>query len=128
MTRLPKYAARADAGFSLLELLVAVAVLSLAAVTMIEHQTGGARMTSRVQVQALAAFVAENRLALLKTQDVAPRTGSKTGEEEQLGVAFRWREEVRVISGSDMLALNIVVSLENSEAPVATLTGFRGAE
>ncbi|WP_417457964.1 type II secretion system minor pseudopilin GspI [Kordiimonas sp.] len=128
MTRLPQYAARADAGFSLLELLVAVAVLSLAAVTMIEHQAGGARMTSRVQVQALAATVAENRLALLKTQDVAPRAGSKTGEEEQLGVTFRWREEVRVISGSDMLALNIVVSLENSEAPVATLTGFRRAE
>ncbi len=128
MTRLPKYAARADVGFSLLELLVAVAVLSLAAVTMIEHQAGGARMTSRVQVQALAAIVAENRLALLKTQDVAPRAGSKTGEEEQLGVAFRWREEVRVISGSDMLALNVVVSLENSEVPAATLTGFRGAE
>ncbi|WP_417465500.1 type II secretion system minor pseudopilin GspI [Kordiimonas sp.] len=128
MTRCLGHVARADAGFSLLELLVAVAVLSLAAVTMIEHQAGGARMTSRVQVQALAATVAENRLALLKTQDVAPRAGSKTGEEEQLGVTFRWREEVRVISGSDMLALNVVVSLESSEAPVATLTGFRGAE
>lgn len=128
MTRGPRHISRSDAGFSLLELLVAVAVLSLAAVTMIENQAGSARMTTRVQTQALAAIVAENRLTLLKTQVEAPRAGSKTGTDEQLGVEFHWQEEVRVISGSDMLALNVLVSAVGTDAPAATLTGFRGGD
>ncbi|WP_417461631.1 type II secretion system minor pseudopilin GspI [Kordiimonas sp.] len=128
MTRGLRHISRSDAGFSLLELLVAVAVLSLAAVTMIENQAGSARMTTRVQTQALAAIVAENRLTLLKTQAEAPRAGSKTGTDEQLGVEFHWQEEVRVISGSDMLALNVLVSAVGTDAPAATLTGFRGGD
>ncbi len=128
MTRGPRHTCHSDAGFSLLELLVAVAVLSLAAVTMIENQAGSARMTTRVQTQALAAIVAENRLTLLKTQVEAPRAGSKTGTDEQLGVEFHWQEEVRVISGSDMLALNVLVSAVGTDAPAATLTGFRGGD
>lgn len=128
MTRWLRYMTRTDEGFSLLELLVAVAVLSLAAVTMIENQAGSARMTTRVQTQALAAIVAENRLALLTTQYEAPRAGSRTGTEEQLGMEFHWQEEVRVISGSDMLALNVRVSAAGADTHVATLTGFRGGD
>ncbi|WP_417450049.1 type II secretion system minor pseudopilin GspI [Kordiimonas sp.] len=114
-----------DGGFSLLELLVAVAVLSLAAVTMLEHQGQGARMTAMVQEQALAATVAENRLALMATQEDDLRVGLRSGAEEQLGVTYRWRESVRAIPGSELLSLDVTVTSEDGDAPLAHLTGFR---
>lgn len=76
---------KSDGGFSLLELLVAMAVLSLAAVTLLDHQASAARMTGRVQEQALAAIVAENRLALLSAQEESPAIGSRSALRTSLG-------------------------------------------
>ncbi|WP_262689884.1 type II secretion system minor pseudopilin GspI [Kordiimonas aestuarii] len=114
-------------GFSLLELLVAVAVLSLAAVTLLEHQGQGARLTAMVQEQALAATVAENRFALLSTQEDAPRVGSRSGVEEQLGVTYHWLEHVRAIPGSELMSLEVTVTAEGGDQQLARLTGFRRA-
>ena len=119
---------KSDGGFSLLELLVAVAVLSLAAVTLLDHQASAARMTGRVQEQALAAIVAENRLALLSAQEESPAIGSRSGSEEQFGVAFRWAEVVRVVPGSELMSLDVTVTADGSDAPLAKLTAFRRVE
>jgi general secretion pathway protein I len=119
---------KSDGGFSLLELLVAVAVLSLAAVTLLDHQASAARMTGRVQEQALAAIVAENRLALLSAQEESPAIGSRSGTEEQFGVSFRWAEVVRVVPGSELMSLDVTVTADGSDAPLAKLTAFRRVE
>ena len=119
---------KGEGGFSLLELLVAVAVLSLAAVTLLDHQASAARMTGRVQEQALAAIVAENRLALLTAQEEDPTIGSRSGLEDQFGATFRWTEVVRVVPGSELMSLDITVTADGGDAPLARLTGFRRAE
>jgi len=119
---------KSDGGFSLLELLVAVAVLSLAAVTLLDHQASAARMTGRVQDQALAAIVAENRLALLAAQEESPTIGSRSGSEDQFGVSFRWAEVVRVVPGSELMSLDVTVTADGSDAPLAKLTAFRRVE
>lgn len=119
---------KSDGGFSLLELLVAVAVLSLAAVTLLDHQASAARMTGRVQEQALAAIVAENRLALLSAQEESPAIGSRSGTAEQFGVSFRWAEVVRVVPGSELMSLDVTVTADGSDAPLAKLTAFRRVE
>jgi general secretion pathway protein I len=119
---------KSDAGFSLLELLVAVAVLSLAAMTLLENQAGGMRMTGQVQTQTLAAIVAENRLALLRTQMVAPKPGSNSGNEVQLGQTYRWREDVKLVQGSGLLSLDVTVLGAGGDIELAHLTGFRKAD
>ena len=119
---------KSDGGFSLLELLVAVAVLSLAAVTLLDHQASAARMTGRVQEQALAAIVAENRLALLSAQEEEPAVGSRSGLEQQFGVSFRWSEMVHVVPGSGLMSLDVTVTADGSDAPLAHLTAFRRVE
>lgn len=119
---------KSDGGFSLLELLVAVAVLSLAAVTLLDHQASAARMTGRVQEQALAAIVAENRLALLSAQEESPAIGSRSGTAEQFGVSFRWAEVVRVVPGAELMSLDVTVTADGSDAPLAKLTAFRRVE
>lgn len=116
-----------DDGFSLVELLVAVAILALAAVSLLESQTQAIGMTSAVEQRALAAIVAENRLNLALGLKEDPVPGSRTGAEEQMGVRFSWRETVRPAPGGDLSIIRVSVSAEGGRAELASLTGFRKA-
>ncbi len=119
---------RSDAGFSLIELLVAVAVLALAAVTMLEHQSQAISMTSQVEQRTLAAIVAENRLALALGYSEQPPSGTRTGQENQLGAEFTWRETVRPAPGGDLIIINVRVTRHDGGAELANLTGYRKAQ
>lgn len=125
-----KYAVfgQADEGFSLIELLVAVAVLALAAVTMLEHQSQAIKMTSQVEQRTLAAIVAENRLALALGYSEQPPPGTRTGQENQLGADFTWRETVRPAPGGDLIIVNVRVSRFDGGEELANLTGYRKAQ
>lgn len=120
-------AARED-GFSLVELLVAVAILALAAVSLLEHQTQAMGMTSAVEYRALAATVADNRLATVLGQTNPPLSGTTTGQETQMGVAFEWRQTVRPADGGDLMLVQVSVRAADEGRELAALTGFRRAE
>lgn len=114
-----------DQGFSLIELLVAVAILSFAAVTLLESQTQAVGISSALEQRALAAIVAENRLVLALGPKEEPIPGTRTGSETQMGALFNWQETVRPAPGGDLTVIHIVVSTAESGAELASLTGFR---
>lgn len=119
---------REDTGFSLVELLVAVSILALAAVTMLESQTQAINMTSLVEQRSLASIVAENRLNLALGLPEHPLPGVKTGTEDQVGMAFSWRETVRPATGSDLTIVEVVVTAtDDKNMELARLVGFRKA-
>ena len=114
-----------DSGFSLVELLVAVAILSLAAVTLLESQTQAIGLTSAVEQRSLASIVAENRLNLSLGLAEVPLPGTRTGSARQMGMDFNWRETVRPAPGGSLLIVDVIVSANGSTRELARLTGFR---
>lgn len=83
-----------SAGFTLLEILVALAVLAVAL-------TAGARaigmsVQSAYQIRQalLADWVAQNRLVLHRINRDWPGIGQQSGSDMQGGIEFRWEEEV----------------------------------
>lgn len=116
---------RREDGFSLIELLVAVAILALAAVTLLESQTQAIGLTSAVEQRALASIVAENRLNLALGLKEEPVPGTRTGTEEQMGARFVWRENVRPAPGGDLIVIQVTVTAEGEQMELAALTGFR---
>ncbi len=126
MTRATRRTIRnSDSGFSLVELLVAVAILSLAAVTLLESQSQAIGLTGAVEQRSLASIVAENRLTIGLGLGEAPTPGTRTGSDRQMGAEFLWRETVRPAPGGDLLIIDVVVFAEGSERELARLTGFR---
>ncbi len=117
-----------DHGFSLIELLVAVAILSLVAFTLLQSQAGALRSTGVLQEHALADIVAKNQLARSMDGFVPPIVGSQTGEEQQLGMVFLWRENVKLAPGGDLLSIEVSVRRLNSDAEIVRLVGFRRAK
>lgn len=117
-------------GFSLLEVLIALAVVSIALLAL--SRTGGSAPSqySDLQQRTIGLWVADNALAELRLNEGFPRPGDRFGRENMAGVSWRWQAQISVTSEPNIRRVDISVYLDNnpgSEAvPVLNHTGFIG--
>jgi general secretion pathway protein I len=114
-------------GFTLLEVLVALAVIAFALASLIKVTGGGAANAAYLRDKTFAHWVAENRLAQMSTRkNFWPSTGTDDGEMEMAGREWFWTTRVKDTPDRDMRRIDVEVRLEDDEdlAPVAMLTGF----
>ena len=117
---------RAPRGFTLIEVLVALAIVAVALAAGMRAITQSADGASLLKAHTLALWVAENRLALAQLEDPAPPAGTTQGEELQAGVHFAWRRQV---DASPNPSFRIEISVEQIDAPgyaLAHLVGYVG--
>lgn len=81
-------------GFTLLELLVALAVFSLAALALLNLGGEGARSAAIVEGRLLADIVAENRAIESLYQPLSALQAAREGEDRQGDRAWQWRREI----------------------------------
>ncbi len=114
-----------DKGFSLLELLVAIAILSLAVIPMISSQSAAVKSTSILTEKALAKIVAENALTMFKSTEVPPSPGRHTGNDQQGGFEFNWHANVEYFPAQYLMSVQINVTRVENSGSVYEITGFR---
>lgn len=112
-----------DTGFSLLELLVAMAVLSVALIPMVGSQSDTAARLAAISDATYARYVAENQLVLVRSQVNDPAAGTRQGTATQAGLTYDWVMTVRRLPGSSLMVVDVTVSRNNK--PLYSLTGFR---
>ncbi|NDJ56022.1 type II secretion system minor pseudopilin GspI [Enterobacteriaceae bacterium 4M9] len=78
-------------GMTLLEVLVALAIFSLAALALLQSLGQLASGTGRLADKYWADTVAENQLVALKLQNIWPALRWTQGESEQAGQTWYWR-------------------------------------
>ena len=116
-------------GFTLLEVLVAIAVVALSLTALVRASGQQAEALSRERELTLATWVAEDALAEQRLRDPFPATGRRSGHVEQGGSEWRWE---MVVSATDQPAVRRLevgvyhAEAKTDEAPVASLTGFAG--
>ncbi len=81
-------------GFTLLEILVALAVLAVALMAATRAVGMSVQSAGQVKLSLLANWVAENRLAQHRLNRNLPPLGSASGRERQAGIELAWEEEV----------------------------------
>lgn len=113
-----------EAGFSLIELLVALAIFSLAALALLESQGQSLNTARQLEMRVLASMVASNREALFESAVIPPPPGRNTGVAEQMQAKFTWQERRVIIPDTKLMRFTIVVSDENS-VELARLDAFR---
>ena len=116
-----------DDGFSLLELLVAIAILSLAVLPMVASQSTAVRSSSILSEKGYAKIVAENVMTELTLSEQPPLAGTIEGEEEFAGIPYHWRATVREISSQSVTSITLTILAANNETELYELTGFRRA-
>jgi len=87
---------KAQYGFTLMEILIALAVLAILMSALLVTSGNSVRNATYLKQQTLAQWVAENIATEYRREKTFPRIGSKqNGEIEMAGTTWRWRVEVK---------------------------------
>jgi len=118
--RSTKDVSNGDAGFSLIEALVALAILAIASVGLVRTVETHIDSTRTVERRATAMWVAENRLAELQIGDPA----AAIPQVEMLGQRWQVHVDRATTDDPELVRVRIRVAGVGSETPLATLDGF----
>ena len=113
-------------GFTLIEMLVALSVFSLAAMALLNLSGENTRSAARVETRTLGGIVAEN-LAVEAATLPAIGEGTASGEVDLAGRRWRWTRAVVATDVAGMLRVEVRVSDAEGQAAARTLFRSRGA-
>lgn len=112
-------------GFTLVEVLVALAIIALALMAALRAAGQGVNHAGELRARLLAGWVAENRLAEHRARGAWLPPGITRGETQQGGLTLAWREEVVPTPNAAFRRLDIFVYSPQEEShALARLTGF----
>ncbi|HYN46101.1 MAG TPA: type II secretion system minor pseudopilin GspI [Allosphingosinicella sp.] len=117
----------AEHGFTLIEMLVALAVFSLAALALLRLGGATAANSARLGDQALAQMVAKNLAVETLTDPAPPAFGATAGEAVNAGRRWRWTRNVMRSPEARIQQIEIRVVPEAGGPGRATLIVFRRA-
>ena len=112
------------AGFTLVEVLVALAIVSIALLAALRAAGQGTNAAGELRLRTLAGWVAENRLAEHRARGDWLALGIARGTQRQGGIEFAWREEVIATPHPAFRRVDLFVSAPAEERALARLTGF----
>jgi general secretion pathway protein I len=118
--------AETDRGFTLIEIMVALAVFSLAAMALVRLESATIRGASILDDTLVAQMVARNVAIDAVTQAQPPTAGTVTGAETNGGRRWTWRRSVRAMGGSSVLRIDVAVA-DRGGAVLGRLTMIRPA-
>lgn len=118
---------RRQTGFTLLEVLIATAVLALSMVAVIGTAGHSTRMGAELRDDTFADWVAMNELATLRLAQQWPAGDSLDGDADMGGEKWHWAATFTKTTDPDLLRVDISVSHAAApDAAVTSLTGFMG--
>ncbi|TMG99444.1 MAG: type II secretion system protein GspI [Betaproteobacteria bacterium] len=119
--------ARTATGFTLVEILVALAIVAVALAAGMRALAQSADSASTLKARTLALWVAQNRLANAQLADPWLSIGTSAGYAEQAGARLVWRETVVGTPNPAFRKIEIIVA--EPQAPdyaLARLVGYIG--
>ncbi|MGL5800291.1 MAG: type II secretion system minor pseudopilin GspI [Plesiomonas sp.] len=108
-------------GFTLLEVLVALAVFAVAALAVVQAASGHVRSLSLLEEKLFAGWVAENQQALLALMPAAERVREQRGQTELAGQMWYWRSKPVKTETPLLQAVDLSVSPRATMSPISTV-------
>ena len=101
--------AQNDSGFSLVEVLAAMVIFTVAILGLSHAGTESIRGAGAIEAKTLGSIIADNQLTLARYQRI--EVGTERGEAEQLGRRFNWVLETQE-TGVDGF-FQLIIQVEN---------------
>jgi general secretion pathway protein I len=112
-------------GFTLVEVLVALAIVSIALLAALRAAGQGTNAVGELRLRTFAGWIAQDRLAEHRARGDWLAPGIGRGTQSQGGVEFAWREEVIGTPNPAFRRIDVFVSVPAQEPrTLAHLTGF----
>ena len=115
--------------FTLIEVLVAMAVLSMSLMAAIKVASEVTASATHMQDKTLAQWVAMNKVAEMRLQENWPSVGRSNGDIEMADRSWHWEVEVKTTPDNSVRRLEVSVLPENekgSDTPTVFVTAFLG--
>ena len=111
-------------GLSLIEVLVALAVIALALAALISAAAGSAFNAAAIRDRTHASWVAGNVASELQLAPGLVEKGTRRGDEMLLGRRWYWRADISDTQDADLKRIDIHVSETADGDSVVLLTAF----
>jgi general secretion pathway protein I len=116
---------RRKRGFTLLEVMVALAIVSIGLIAAFNAVIQMAHSTTTLRERAFADWIAMNQLTELRVAGEFPDVGRFDGDVEFAGREWRWEASVSETGVEDLRRVDISVAyIEQPEDLVTLMTGF----
>ncbi len=109
-------------GFTLLEVLVALAIFATAAMATIRSVSQHINTLSYLEEKTFAAMVADNQVAKVILANKKP--SKKSGQQEMAGREWFWMVEPVATSDGLLQAFDVKVAVSSKAAPVVTVRSY----
>jgi len=117
---------RREAGFTLLEVLVALAVLAIAMGAIINAATQSIASTAYLRDQTFASWVALNQVnEQLLDPERWPEEGSRQGSTELAQRSWRWQIRFFKTNDPDLRRIEVSVRIAENGPVLSTLSAFK---
>jgi general secretion pathway protein I len=123
---------RAARGFTLIEVLVALAIVAIGMAAVMEVLTSSANTTVYLQEKTFAQWVALNRLETVRLSGAVPTAGTSNDDITFAGRSWTWQQKVTAVSQiPGMVQIEVDARPADSNAGdnrgwYASVTGFMG--
>ncbi|MGK7294675.1 MAG: type II secretion system minor pseudopilin GspI [Candidatus Wenzhouxiangella sp. M2_3B_020] len=109
-------------GFTLIEVLVALAVVAIALAALTQAGARGLDRQAELEQRTFALWLADNRLTEIRLQP-GLRAGVRSGTTRYAGRDWRWRADIGPAPGGELWRIDVEIMQPDGAAVVAH-TGF----
>jgi len=124
---------RCSSGFTLIEVMAALVIVSLGMMAVIQAVSQTAGNSAYLREKSIAHWVALNRVTEMRLAPQPPPTGETSGEVEMAGERWRWSAQVVATQVATMRRIDVSVARAGDEKigtddanHLAVITGFYG--
>ena len=124
MERLPMKLSAINKGFSLIEVVVSLLILSVSVISIYNLIISTAVSSYDLEQRYLAKEVANNRISLIHTLEKPLRPIERSGQMVMGGQQWQWNETINNGPSDEFFVYEIFVRAENQETYIYSIKGF----
>jgi general secretion pathway protein I len=119
---------RRTGGFTLIEVLVALAIATLGLAAALSVVTNSARNAGYFRDRTFASWIAQNKITEARLGSTMPSVDKTNGDLDYAGQKWKWEQTVTQTEVPGLRRIDVSVRSADAEAasPLATVTGFVG--
>jgi general secretion pathway protein I len=111
-------------GFTLLEVMIALLVITLGIGAVINTTSESGWKSSQLKQKTIASWVAQNQIAEYRARRTWNNASSKSGQVEMANTVWIWQMKVSATDDPSLRRIDVDVLLKGEDGIKASLTGF----
>ena len=113
-------------GFTLLEVMVALVIISLALAGVAGSMGQMIDTANTMRDRTYASWIAQNKITEMRLSSALPEVGESSGEEDYANTTWAWTADVSETGIENLMKVDVAVSYPGVDETVRLVTGFIG--